>query len=201
MDNNGVSQFYTAKGEKTGGGNASVGDLIYSGTLRPKYAISLTNSFRVKQFDLSFMFIAKAGNVLRRDAFSGSNILNKHVSERWKKPGDEANTIYPKLSSWNMDMFYFPYSDILIESANYLKLRDVTLTYDINPRLIKRMGITSTRIYFQTRNLFMITANSDHRDPETAELNLSGGTGAFTEQGFSSLALRPEFYVGLSFSL
>lgn len=201
LDNNGVSQFYTTKGEKTGGGNAAVGDLIYSGTLRPKYAISLTNSFRVKQFDLSFMFIAKAGNVLRRDAFSGSNILNKHVSERWKKPGDEANTIYPKLSSWNMDMFYFPYSDILIESANYLKLRDVTLTYDINPRLIKRIGITSTRIYFQTRNLFMITANSDHRDPETAELNLSGGTGAFTEQGFSSLALRPEFYVGLSFSL
>ncbi|WP_177192099.1 SusC/RagA family TonB-linked outer membrane protein [Chitinophaga arvensicola] len=201
LDNNGVSQFYTAKGEKTGGGNAAVGDLIYSGTLRPKYAISLTNSFRVKQFDLSFMFIAKAGNVLRRDAFSGSNILNKHVSERWKKPGDEATTIYPKLSSWNMDMFYFPYSDILIESANYLKLRDVTLTYDINPRLIKRIGITSTRIYFQTRNLFMLTANSDHRDPETAELNLSGGTGAFTEQGFSSLALRPEFYVGLSFSL
>lgn len=201
LDNNGVSQFYTTKGEKSGGGNVDVGDLVYSGTLRPKYAISLTNSFRVQNFDLSFMFIAKMGNVLRRDAFSGSNILNKHVSERWKQPGDEAHTIYPKLSSWNMDMFYFPYSDILIESANYLKLRDVTLTYDINPRLLKRIGFTSTRIYFQTRNLFLITANSDHRDPETSELNLSGGTGAFTEQGFSSLSLRPEFYVGLSFSL
>ena len=201
LDNNGVSQFYTAKGEKSGGGNVAVGDLIYSGTLRPKYAISMTNSFRVKNFDLSFMFIAKLGNVLRRDAFSGSNILNKHVSERWKQPGDEAKTIYPKLSDWNMDMFYFPYSDILIESASYMKLRDITLTYDINPRLLKRIGFTGTRIYLQSRNLFMITANSDHRDPETSELNLSGGTGAFTEQGFSSLPLRPEFYVGLSFSL
>lgn len=201
LDNNGVSQFYNAKGTKIGGGNADVSDLIYSGTLRPKYAISMTNSFRVKNFDLSFMFIAKLGNVLRRDAFSGSNILNKHVSERWREPGDEAKTIYPKLSDWNMDMFYFPYSDILIESASYMKLRDVTLTYDINPGLLKRIGFTSTRIYLQTRNLFMITANSDHRDPETSELNLSGGTGAFTEQGFSSLPLRPEFYVGLSFSL
>jgi TonB-linked SusC/RagA family outer membrane protein len=201
LDNNGVSQFYTAKGEKSGGGNVAVGDLIYSGTLRPKYAISMTNSFRVKNFDLSFMFIAKLGNVLRRDAFSGSNILNKHVSERWRQPGDEAKTIYPKLSDWNMDMFYFPYSDILIESASYMKLRDITLTYDINPRLLKQIGFSNARIYLQTRNLFMITANSDHRDPETSELNLTGGTGAFTEQGFSSLPLRPEFYVGLSFSL
>jgi TonB-linked SusC/RagA family outer membrane protein len=201
LDNNGVSQFYTNKGEKSGGGNVSVGDLIYSGTLRPKYAISMTNSFRVNSFDLSFMFIAKLGNVLRRDAFSGSNILNKHVSERWKQPGDEAKTIYPKLSDWNMDMFYFPYSDILIESGSYMKLRDITLTYDINPRLLKHVGFSNARIYLQTRNLFMITANSDHRDPETSELNLTGGTGAFTEQGFSSLPLRPEFYVGLSFSL
>lgn len=201
LDNNGVSQFYTAKGEKSGGGNMAVGDLFYSGTLRPKYAISMTNSFRINNFDLSFMFIAKLGNVLRRDAFSGSNILNKHVSERWRQPGDEAKTIYPKLSDWNMDMFYFPYSDILVESASYMKLRDITLTYDINPRLLKRIGFTSTRIYLQSRNLFMITANSDHRDPETSELNLTGGTGAFTEQGFSSLPLRPEFYVGLSFSL
>lgn len=100
-----------------------------------------------------------------------------------------------------MDMFYFPYSDILIESASYMKLRDITLTYDINPRLLKRIGVNNTRLYFQTRNLFMLTANSDHRDPEVSELNLTGGTGAFTEQGFTSLPLRPEFYVGLSFSL
>ncbi|MEC5143637.1 SusC/RagA family TonB-linked outer membrane protein [Chitinophaga sp. 212800010-3] len=201
LDNNGISQFYTDKGEKVNGGNVKVGDLVYSGTLRPKYALSWTNSFRIKGFDLSFMLIAKMGNVLRRDAFSGSNILNKHVAERWRQPGDEAKTIYPKLSSWNMDMFYFPYSDILIESASYMKLRDITLTYDINPRLLKRIGVNNTRLYFQTRNLFMLTANSDHRDPEVSELNLTGGTGAFTEQGFTSLPLRPEFYVGLSFSL
>ncbi|MBO9730761.1 MAG: SusC/RagA family TonB-linked outer membrane protein [Chitinophaga sp.] len=201
LDNNGVSQFYSAKNEKIGGGNVAVADMVYSGTLRPKYAISLTNSVRVKNFDLSFMLIAKMGNVLRRDAFSGSNILNKHVGERWRKPGDEAKTIYPKLSDWNMDMFYFPYSDILIESGNYMKLRDITLTYDINPRILKQIGFTNARIYLQSRNLLMITANSDHRDPETSELNLTGGTGAFTEQGFSSLPLRPEFYVGLSFTL
>lgn len=201
LDNNGVAQFYSDKGQKVSGGNVEIADMKYGGTLRPKYVIGFTNTFRYKNFDASFMIISKLGNVLRRDVFSGSNFQNKHVSERWRQPGDENTTIYPKLSSWNMDMFYFPYSDIFLESANYLKLRDVTLAYSLNRKLLKRIGFENVKIYFQTRNLFMLTANSDHRDPETAEINTTGGTGAFTEQGYTSLPLRPEFYAGITFSL
>ncbi|WP_346316128.1 SusC/RagA family TonB-linked outer membrane protein [Chitinophaga sp. YIM B06452] len=201
LDNNGVAQFYDQSGKKMGGGNAAVGDLVYAGTLRPPYVMSLTNTFGYKGFDVSFMLIARLGNVLRKDAFTGSNYINKNVAKRWRQPGDEANTIYPKLTSWNMDMFYFPYSDVLVESASFMKLRDVTVTYTLNPNLLKRAGVKDSKVYFQTRNLFMITANSDKRDPEISELNTTGGTGAFTEQGYTSLPLRPEFYVGIMFTL
>ncbi|WP_157962909.1 SusC/RagA family TonB-linked outer membrane protein [Chitinophaga deserti] len=201
LDNNGVAQFYDSEGKKTGGGNAKVGDLVYAGTLRPPYVMSMTNTFSYKNFDFSFMIIARTGNVLRRDAFTGSNYINKHVAERWRKPGDEAHTIYPKLTAWNMDMFYFPYSDVLVESANFAKLRDVTFAYTLPQSILKRAGIKDSKVYFQSRNLVMITANSDRRDPEISEINTSGGTGAFTEQGFTSLPLRPELYVGIMFTL
>jgi hypothetical protein len=201
LDNNGVAQFYDQSGKKMGGGNAAVGDLVYAGTTRPPYVMSLTNTFGYKGFDVSFMLIARLGNVLRKDAFTGSNYINKNVAKRWRQPGDEANTIYPKLTSWNMDMFYFPYADVLVESASFMKLRDVTVAYTLNPNLLKRAGVKDSKIYFQTRNLVMLTANSDKRDPEISELNTTGGTGAFTEQGFTSLPLRPEFYVGIMFTL
>ncbi|WP_341840601.1 SusC/RagA family TonB-linked outer membrane protein [Chitinophaga caseinilytica] len=201
LDNNGVAQFYDAEGKLTGGGNAKVGDLVYAGTLRPPYVMSMTNTLSYRQFDLSFMIIARTGNVLRKDSFSGSNYINKHVAERWRKPGDEAHTIYPKLTSWNMDMFYFPYSDVLVESANFLKLRDVTLSYTLPKQILKRAGIKDSKLYFQSRNLVMITANSDRRDPEISDINTSGGTGAFTEQGYTTLPLRPELYVGIMFTL
>lgn len=201
LDNNGVAQFYDKTGKLTGGGNAKVDDLVYAGTLRPPYVMSMTNTFSYRQFDLSFMLIARTGNVLRKDAFTGSNYINKHVAERWRKPGDEATTIYPKLTAWNMDMFYFPYSDVLVESGNFLKLRDVTLSYTLPKELLKRAHIKDSKLYFQSRNLFMITANSDRRDPEISEINRTGGTGAFTEQGFTSLPLRPELYVGIMFTL
>lgn len=200
LDKNGIAQYYNSKGEKVVGGSVEVNDLVYAGTLRPKYAFSLTNSFRYQHFDLSFMVIAKLGHVLRTDAFTGSNYINRNVAQRWRKPGDEATTIYPQLTSWNMDMFYLPYAENFVQSANYLKLRDVTLSYGIDRQVLRRIGFSSAKIYLQSRNLVTIVANRDGRDPETSEINTSGGTGAFTEQGFTSLPLRPEFYAGLSFS-
>ncbi len=201
LDNNGIAQFYNNGKEKVVGGNVKAADLVYSGTLRPPHAFSLTNTIRYRRFDLSFMLIAKLGNVLRKDAFTGSNYINKNVANRWRKPGDEANTIYPKLTAWNMDMFYFPYSDVLVESANFLKMRDITLSYDMNNGFFNKAGFSDVRLQFQVRHLFMITANSDRRDPETSEINTTGGTGAFTEQGFTSLPLRPEFYIGITLGL
>lgn len=81
-----------------------------------------------------------------------------------------------------------------------MKLRDVTLSYSFDPELTRKIGMSNARVYFQMRNLLTVTAKDCDIDPETAEINESGGTGASTEQGFTSLPLRPEFYVGLSFS-
>ena len=147
------------------------------------------------------MFIAKLGHKYRKDNFSGSNYINRHVGERWRKPGDEATTIYPKLTSWNMDMFYYPYSDHLVASANYLKLRDLTVSYNFSKSITNKIGLSNLKLYFQTRNLFYITAKGVDIDPETAEVNTSGGTGAMTNQAFTSLQLRPEFYFGISINL
>lgn len=108
--------------------------------------------------------------------------------------------MYPRLLSWNMDMFCFPYSDFMTGNASYMKLRDVTLSYTLPRQWLQPVGLTNARVYFQARNLLTVTAKGVDIDPEITEVNMTGGTGAFTEQGFTSLPLRPEFYVGLSFS-
>lgn len=200
LNNKGEALGYTASGEKELMGNLTPEDIIYLGTVRPKYDLSFTNTFKYKDLQLSFMLIAKLGHKFRKDGFYGSNYLNRHVSERWQKEGDEATKMYPRLLSWNMDMFYFPYSDFLTGNANYMKLRDVTLSYSLPKRWLQPLGLTQTRVYFQARNLLTVTAKGVDIDPEITEVNMTGGTGAFTEQGFTSLPLRPEFYVGLSFS-
>lgn len=201
LSDKGVALYYNKAGDKVEGGSLKAEDAVYLGTLRPTTDLSLTNTFQYKNFELSFMFIAKFGAKYRKDCFSGSNYINRHVAERWRKAGDENNTIYPVLSSWNMDMFYFPYSDVLVGNANYLKLRDLTLSYNLPKTVTDKCKLSGVKFYFQTRNLFYLTAKGVDIDPEIAQLNTSGGTGAMTNQGFTSLQLRPEFYFGVMIKL
>lgn len=200
LNDKGEAMGYNKDGEKDLMGNLTPDDIIYLGTVRPKYDLSFTNTFKYKDLQLSFMLIAKLGHKYRKDGFYGSNYLNRHVSERWQNPGDEATKMYPRLLSWNMDMFYFPYSDFMTGNASYMKLRDVTLSYTLPRQWLQPVGLTNARVYFQARNLLTVTAKGVDIDPEITEVNTTGSTGAFTEQGFTSLPLRPEFYVGLSFS-
>lgn len=200
LNDKGEAMGYNKDGEKDLMGNLTPDDIIYLGTVRPKYDLSFTNTFKYKDLQLSFMLIAKLGHKYRKDGFYGSNYLNRHVSERWQQPGDEATKMYPRLMSWNMDMFYFPYSDFMTGNASYMKLRDVTLSYTLPRQWLQPVGLSNARVYFQARNLLTVTAKGVDIDPEITEVNMTGGTGAFTEQGFTSLPLRPEFYVGLSFS-
>ena len=101
---------------------------------------------------------------------------------------------------WNTDLFTFPYTDVCIGNASYAKLRDVTLSYSFAKDLLSHIGMSEARVYLQARNLFTITGKGVDIDPETMEMNYSGGTSASTNLGYSVLPRSAEYYVGLSFS-
>jgi len=190
LDNTGTATYYNNDKQPVLGGAITVKDLVYSGTIRPKYVLGLTNTFNYKRFDFSFLIVGQMGGIFRRDSYYGANYSNKYVAQRWQKPGDEANTIYPRLNVGGTDAWYYPYTDVLIESSNFVKLRDVTLTYSLKDKLFGRSGFNNARVYFQGRHLLMITANKDNIDPETM-VNTDGSV-------VRNLPLRPELYVGLS---
>lgn len=196
IDNNGNVEYFGTDNAKTGGGSVKITDLVYSGTTRPKYAYSVINTLRYKQFDFSFMLIAKTGAIMRRNVFDGNNIMHKDVAKRWRQAGDENHTIYPKLSASSIDPFYFPYSDIFVESANYLKLREASLTYHFAGKLVRKAGLTNASVTLQARNLLLLTANANKQDPEATELNSTDVLN--NEMGVTPFRPRPEFYLGLN---
>ena len=200
LNNQGQCQIYAPDGSVKLATDCDLDDVVYLGTGVPKTELSFTNNLSYKNWDLSFMFIAKLGHKYRKDVFQGSNINSRYVGQRWQKPGDEAHTIYPTLKSWNMDLFYFPYTDVNIGNASYAKLRDLTLSYTFDKALLSRIGMSEARIYLQGRNLLTITGKGVDIDPETMEFDYTGGTGAATNIGYSVLPRSAEYYVGLSFS-
>lgn len=182
LNNLGETQVYNAANEVIKPGNATPADMVYLGTLRPKFDLSLNNTLNYKNWDLTVLFISKLGNKYRKDSFNSDNYQNRHVAERWQRPGDEEKTIYPVLKLSSTDRFNFAYIDALIGNASYVKLRDLTLSYNFK-EFAKKLKMNNLKVFTQGRNLFRITAKGTDADPE----NLS-------------LSLPREFFFGVTFS-
>ena len=182
LDDTGTPTYHSASGDIVNGGQLMPEDAIYLGSMTPTDELSFVNDFSYNNFDLSFMFISKLGGHFREDLFNGSYINNRHVGQRWQKPGDEKTTIYPKLVYGSTESNYIPYADVFAKKTNFLKLRDVTLSYNVPFKATSVIGLSGVKVYVQGRNLFYINAKGVDVNPE-------------------GIYARPQIFVGLSLTL
>lgn len=196
LNEKGEPMMYNSKGEKALMSGVQIEDFKFAGSSIPKYNLSFNTSFQYSNWSLSMLFIANLGHKYIKPGFYGdtSSATNEHFSERWKKAGDEQNTIYPAYTPFDTKTpFFYKFNDQMIGNAGYLKLRDITLSYSFKENLLKKIGFSSAKVYAQARNLFTITEKGCKIDPETILPN--GYT--VMKYGFK---IRPEYFLGLSFS-
>lgn len=157
----------------------------YFGTTVPPVFGSLTNSFRYKGFELSFMFVFNCGHKMRNDVntqytYRLSGALHNDFAFRWRKPGDESSTDVPAYFNINNTsinendvMGLYRYADINILDASYIKLRDLSLTYHVPDRVCRAVKAKNISVRAQASDLLLIAFNSEGIDPEA--FYLSGG--------------------------
>ena len=183
LDNLGDPQIKLANGTVTKTIDAATGnDMVYMGSTLPKFNGGFSNVFRYKKLSLSANMIYSLGAVMRRDANlfytgrltgSGSNYIGNISAEfanRWKAPSDEANTNIPSYVANQGTSFdrrninYYTFADINVVSASYIKLRDITLSYNIPVQALKM----SMRLFVQSGNFMVWKANKYDIDLEYA---------------------------------
>ncbi len=144
------------------------------------------------------MFVYYGGHVLR-DVVAGymsgapSANLTRKALNHWRKPGDE--NIPGVAPSFNRNIYYTDaqawYSaDTHVKKADYIKLRDISLSYNLPKNWLRKYFIESAAVTCQISNAWWWAANGDI-DPE-----------AYTTSGYGwgSLTLpNPTTYtIGLS---
>lgn len=137
----------------------------------PKFTGGLGSTFRFKGIELNlFCYIVKQKgiNALFTPAAVPGSINNTSLyvfNNRWRKPGDVVSvakfTTMPDPSYGN-----FSQSDGVYTDASYIRLSNVSLTYSLPEKLIKRTGLQMVQIRLTAQNLFTIT-NYKGVDPET----------------------------------
>jgi TonB-linked SusC/RagA family outer membrane protein len=184
LDNLGDPLIRLANGTVTKNPNAAtVNDLVYMGSTVPISTGGFSNVFSYKGVSLSANMIYNLGAVMRRPvngfysgqmdsspSFGGGNI-DADFLNRWQKPGDEAHTNIPSYVASQSDNFrrntgYYTSGNINVVSASYIKLRDVTLAYDLKPQLLDALHIKKASVFVQGTNFLVWAANHYGIDPE-----------------------------------
>ncbi|MGF1923929.1 MAG: SusC/RagA family TonB-linked outer membrane protein [Bacteroidia bacterium] len=192
LDNTGAPQVILADGSISRNRTITTpADIKYMGTTQPVYNGGLTNNFQYKNFTLSANMVYNMGHVMRRqrDLMFGGQ-LRRNVSvdflNRWKNPGDEAFTdIPPYLTNAaaniaQVETSYFTQGDVNVVSASFVKLRDITLFYDVPQFLANKIKAQGITFRAQVSNVMLWTKNKYGIDPEFQGLATPTNQNTFT---------------------
>jgi TonB-dependent starch-binding outer membrane protein SusC len=138
------------------------------GSPHPLFIGGFGNTFSYKNFSLNiffnFSYGGKVMNDLRRNRnkMLTTNSLGQDVRARWRKEGDVTN--FPMLR-YGDKMENFRESDFNLEDASYTRLKDVTLSYRIPSKNLKKSFIKGFNVYITGSNL-LTWSNYTGYDPE-----------------------------------
>lgn len=172
---------------------------IEEGSALPDFYGGLTNKFSYGNFGLSFLIYFNWGNKIYdiwgrythsdgAGGFSATSKMARYIYDhRWQKPGDETDV--PKVvfkgkqsgsSSQSSTRFLY--------DGSYIRLRDITLSYDLPRSLAQTVRIEGAQIFFRANNL--LTYLKDDRLTFDPEVSIDG-----------TLDQRPPVYKTLTLGL
>lgn len=212
-----------AKGNRllASGGGVYEKDFDYPfGTANPDWIGGWRNTFRYKNFNLSFLVDVKKGGVLysrsyslmlvngvvaetlygRDDYYKHSVIFGESASELSGGAMVDAyfadgtkNTKY--ISPQSYEYVRPNFAEFSTFDASYVKLREVTFGYNLPAKLLTHTPLKSARVSFAGRNLAIFHRNTPlGLDPEAASTSGNG-------QGMETGSLPPNAIYGFNINL
>ncbi len=151
-----------------GDGKINVSDKHYIGDANPLFTAGMTNNISWKGLNLSILLTSSVGNDIYNASkiemigmYSGANQI-KDATRRWRVPGQV--TDIPKAG----ELDNLKASTRWVEDGSYLKVKNITLSYDIVHPALRKAGISKIRPYVTLDNMITLTKYSGY-DPEMSQ--------------------------------
>ncbi|MDO5980950.1 SusC/RagA family TonB-linked outer membrane protein [Flavivirga spongiicola] len=166
-------------------------DVVNIAKALPDYTFGWNNTFTYNNLSLNVFIIGVQGNdILNIGRFlteGGNDGLSTALLNRWTPTNENTNV---------------PGHDVLgnqrnssrwVEDGSYIRVKNITLGYNLPNKVIQSLKINSAKVYFTGTNLFTFTDYSGY-DPES---NNSGGADAFAGVDTASYPSQKKFTIGL----
>ncbi|MGK7393581.1 MAG: SusC/RagA family TonB-linked outer membrane protein [Candidatus Cyclobacteriaceae bacterium M3_2C_046] len=176
-------------------------DRTIIGNNRPDFVWGMTNTFFYRNFELNVIMQGVQGNeILNLSSRFISNLEGNQnqrieVLDRWKSPQEPGNGIIPRASSRttgnNNNV-----STRWIEDGSFIRIRNITLNYNLPNNLLENIFIKSGRIYFGVQNALTFTDYKGYNP----EVNLQGGAALTPGTDYGGYPLSRTYILGLNFN-
>ncbi|MEO6523396.1 MAG: SusC/RagA family TonB-linked outer membrane protein [Mucilaginibacter sp.] len=135
-------------------------DIVYLGNGNPKYTGGFGPSFTYKgnwHFNMFFAYrygfsLINQTKLVTTDLYSYNN-QSTAVLRRWEKPGDVTDIPRALFKSGYNSLGSSRY----VEDGSFLRFQSVTVRYNLNQSLAKRLSMKSAGIYLTAQNLYTFT--------------------------------------------
>ena len=151
-----------------GDGKVNSSDKQYIGNANPLFTGGMTNTLTWKGLSLSVLMTASVGNDIYNASkidmvsmLTGANQI-KDVVRRWRVPG--MITDVPKAG----EVENLKTSSRWIEDGSYLKIKNITLSYNITHPALRKANIARIQPYITLDNMITFTNYSGY-DPEMSQ--------------------------------
>ena len=154
------------------------------GAVEPNITGGFSNTFKYKNWELSFLITWQAGNKIRKNAeysvdYNDLSVFPKEFKNRWINAGDEKVTNIPAIPS--QFLLSQKYSDILgraytaynystarVVDGSFIRMKSIGLSYNFDKDVLDALHISNLSLRLQTSNPFLIYADKDlnGQDPE-----------------------------------
>ncbi len=142
-------------------------DIVYLGSSLPKFTGGFGFKLNFGRLSLNNQFNFRYGNKIinsarmRAENMYSNNNQSRAVNWRWRVEGDITEiprALYQHGYNWLG-------SDRFVEDGSFIRLNYTQLSYSLDPKIIKRWGLTQLSFYVSANNLFCLTKYSG-ADPE-----------------------------------
>lgn len=174
---NGDPLFYLEDGKTTTNDYSAAGTKFIIGDPNPDWIAGLSNTFGWKGLELSVLFQGVFGNQVQDGAggfmSAAGDWFDNQTRDQlnsWKKPGDVTMVPEARLNYYG-DFASPSMSSRYVYNASYVRLKNLTLGYNIPSKVLDKVKMSSARVYVSGVNLLTFTkypgwdpeVNTDYR--------------------------------------
>ncbi|MFS4457405.1 SusC/RagA family TonB-linked outer membrane protein [Maribacter sp. 2304DJ31-5] len=172
-------------------------DIVDIGNAQPDYTFGWTNTFSYKNLDLNVFVQGVQGNDIlnigrvRTERTSGdSDATGVAILNRWTPQNQ--NTNVPSFEGSNS--FENLQSSRWIEDGSYVRIKNISLGYNIPQNVIEKIGLKSLKLYVTGTNLITFTDYTGYDPESSTNIDTRGGI------DLASFPSQKTYTVGLDLS-